>query len=184
MKYIKTINNIPTIKSLNSIILHVNGKQIINPTEEMVLADGWSPYQEVTPEWSFDTLELERQNLLDKIDIYDNSRAVNNCIIKLNGNSINYWADKAERSILKTAVEDCLKVGRTTYRLDIRELEVSIPVNCELLLTMLSQLEVYAIDCYNKTTDHIYAVKNLTTIEDIETYNYKEGYPSMLQFEV
>jgi hypothetical protein len=49
-----------------------------------------------------------------------------------------YWANKTERSILKTAIEDCLKVGRTTYRLDIRDLGISIPINCELLLTMLS----------------------------------------------
>jgi hypothetical protein len=43
---------------------------------------------------------------------------------------------------------------------------------------------VYAIDCYNKTTDHIYAVKNLTTIEDIENYNYREDYPEKLKFEL
>lgn len=182
MKYIKTINNIPTIKSLNNIILHVNGKQIINPTEEMVLADGWSPYQEVTPEWSFDALEVERQNILDKIDTYDNSSAVNNCVIKFNGNSINYWANKSERSILKTAVQDCILMGRDEYRLDLRDLGVYVSINCQQLLQMLSALEVYAIDCYNKTTDHIYNVNALTTIEELQNYDYKEGYPENLVF--
>jgi hypothetical protein len=32
---------------------------------------------------------------------------------------------------------------------------------------MLSALEVYAIDCYNKTTDHIYNVNALTTVEEL-----------------
>ena len=182
MKYIKTINNIPTIKSLNNIILHINGKQIINPTEEMVLADGWNQYQEEQKPFNTDILELERQNLLDKIEYYDNSNSVNNCIISFNGNTINYWANKSERSSLKTAIQDCLLMGRNEYRLDLRDLGVYVIVNCEQLLHMLSALEVYAIDCYNKTTDHIYAVNNLTTIEEIEQYDYKSGYPEKLIF--
>jgi hypothetical protein len=49
---------------------------------------------------------------------------------------------------------------------------------------MLSALEVYAIDCYNKTTDHIFNVNNLTTIEEIENYDYRLGYPEKLIFEL
>ena len=61
-----------------------------------------------------------------------------------------------------------MSLGRETYRLDLREVGVSVDINCEKLLQMLSALEVYAIDCYNKTTDHIYAVNDLTTVEEIE----------------
>ena len=171
------------IKHRNQIIVRKNGKQIINPTEEMILEDGWVEY--VIPEPT-DEQKLQRaiNNKLHDIEWYDSSDEVNSCIISYMGQEMSYWANKTERSILKTAVEDCLKVGRTTYRLDIRDLGISIPINCELLLTMLSQLEVYAIDCYNKTTDHIYAVKKLTTIEDIENYNYREDYPEKLKFEL
>ena len=73
-------------------------------------------------------------------------------------------------------------MGRETYRLDLREVGVSVDINCEKLLSMLSALEVYAIDCYNKTTDHIYAVNNLTTVEEIEAYDYRVGYPEKLTF--
>lgn len=182
MKYIKIINNKPIIKSINNIILHINGKQVINPTEEMVLADGWSQYQESKNPFNINELELERQNLLDKIEYYDTSNSVNNCIIKFNGNTINYWADRQERSSLKIAVQDYLLMGRTEYRLDLRDLGVYVMINCEQLLHMLSALEVYAIDCYNKTTDHIYAANKLNNIEDIKNYNYKEGYPENLIF--
>lgn len=171
------------IKHRNQIIVRKNGKQIINPTEEMILEDGWVEY--VIPEPT-DEQKLQRaiNNKLHDIEWYDSSNEVNSCVISYMGQEMPYWANKTERSVLKTAVEDCLKVGRTTYRLDIRDLGISIPINCELLLTMLSQLEVYAIDCYNKTTDHIYAVKNLTTVEDIENYNYREDYPEKLKFEL
>ena len=49
---------------------------------------------------------------------------------------------------------------------------------------MLSALEVYAIDCYNKTTDHIFAVNDLNSIEEIERYDYHNGYPEKLSFDL
>lgn len=49
---------------------------------------------------------------------------------------------------------------------------------------MLAQLEVYAIDCYNKTTDHEYAIKALTTQDEIIAYDFMQGYPDKLTFEL
>lgn len=186
MKYIKTINNIPTIKSLNTIILHVNGKQIINPTKEMVLEDGWVEY--IAPEDKPIPVEVlverAKSRKIDEINDYDSSAEVNICYIKTPLDTISYWADKTERSSLKSAVQDCIAMGRETYRLDLREVKVSVDIACDKLLTMLSALEVYAIDCYNKTTDHIYMVNNLTTIEDIQAYDYRTNYPEKLTFEL
>ena len=113
---------------------------------------------------------------------YDSSKEVNICYIILGDNQLSYWADRTERSSLKTAVQDCIALGRTTYRLDLREKKVSIDINCELLLQMLSALEVYAVDCYNKTTDHEYAISALETIEEVESYDFKVGYPEKLTF--
>ena len=182
-RYTKTIDGKQVIKPANMIVINKDGMNTFNPKEEMILSDGWVEYviPEVTEE------ELFRQTLtrkLNEINDYDSSEYVNTCIISCDGVQMNYWANKLERSSLKTAVEDYLKVGRESYRLDIRELNISLQIPCERLLTMLSELEVYAIDCYNKTTDHIYAVKNLTTIEDIENYNYRENYPEKLKFEL
>jgi hypothetical protein len=49
---------------------------------------------------------------------------------------------------------------------------------------MLSALEVYAVDCYNKTTDHQYAINALGTIEEIEAYDFTIGYPEKLIFNI
>jgi hypothetical protein len=47
---------------------------------------------------------------------------------------------------------------------------------------MLIQLECYAADCYNKTTDHQFAIKQLTSIEDVQNYDFTVGYPEKLTF--
>jgi hypothetical protein len=182
-RYTKTIDGKQVIKPANKIVINKDGMNIFNPKEEMIFADGWVEY--VTPEPTED--ELFRQTLtrkLNEINNYDSSKYVNTCIISCDGVQMNYWANKTERSALKTAVEDCLKVGRESYRLDIRELSLSLQIPCERLLTMLSELEVYAIDCYNKTSDHIFEVKKLSTIEEIEHYDYRQGYPEKLIFEI
>ena len=165
-------------------ILKIDGKQIINPTKEMIESEGWIQYIEPKlPEPSeSERLSRTMSEKLEKLYKYDKSQHVNDCVIMKNGNELHYWADKTERDSLKGAVKDLLSVGRTEYRLDLREFRMSLQLPCEQLLQMLAQLEVYAIDCYNKTTDHEYAIKTLTTIEEIEQYDFTTGYPNKLIF--
>lgn len=42
--YIKTINGQTVIKAQSQIVIRKNGMQIINPSEELILADGWEEY--------------------------------------------------------------------------------------------------------------------------------------------
>lgn len=183
MKFKKTINGVEVIKPLNKIVLKKNGKQTFNPSEEMVLEDGWVEY--VAPTLTEEQLfNRAKSNKIRDIEHYDASKEVNICYIKTPLDIISYWANKSERSALKSAVQDCIAMNRETYRLDLRDVGVSVNIACDKLLTMLSALEVYAIDCYNKTTDHIFAIKNLTTVEEIEAYNYKVGYPEKLTFDL
>ena len=184
--YTKIINNRQEVKPANRIIIIKDGFQTINPTEEMILADGWVEYIAPTPSVPTEEELLGSAKLrkIDEINEYDSSKDVNICYIKTPLDTIPYWANKTERSTLKSAIHDCIAMGREIYRLDLREFGVSVDINCEKLLSMLSALEVYAIDCYNKTTDHIYAVNNLTMIEEIEKYDYRLGYPEKLTFEL
>ena len=166
-------------------ILRMDGVQVINPTEEMILAEGWIEYIPPTPiePTAEELLEQAKARKLDELHDYDESSEVNDCIIIYQGQELHYWADKHERDSLKNAVRDCITMGRTTYRLDLRDLGVSLFIECEKLIMMLSALEVYAIDCYNKTTDHEFAIKALPTIEDVDAYKFI-GYPEKLRFEV
>jgi hypothetical protein len=173
------------IKTLNRIVIIKDNMQIFNPTEEMILEDGWVEYIPVVQEPTEEELfNLEKEHMINRIMDFDNSDEVNNCYINYQGQQISYWADKQERSVLKTAIQDCITLGRENYRLDLRDLDVSIELNCELLLQMLASLEVYAIDCYNVTTDHLFNIKKIETLEELHQYDYRAGYPEKLVFSV
>lgn len=172
-------------KTLKEIVIRKDGRVTYNPTEEMVLSDGWVEYiaPEPRPIPEKVLIERARRLKLDELHRYDESSEVNDCIIVYQGEEIHYWANKTERNDLKNAVRDCIAMGRDTYRLDLRDKGVSIALPCEALLQMLSALEIYAIDCYNRTTDHEFAIKSLTTKDEIEAYDFTVGYPSIPRFE-
>lgn len=176
------------ICNASQIIIIKDGMATTNPTEDMILSDGWIEYEEVVPETVIPELTEEEKLSIAKRDkkrnitYYDNSTAVNGCYLIKDGEKINYWANKSERDSLKGAVRDFITAGRETYRLDLREFGVSLTMPCEKLLEMLCALEVYAIDCFNNTTDHLYAVDAMTTVEEIESYDHTAGYPEKLTF--
>ena len=43
---------------------------------------------------------------------------------------------------------------------------------------------MYAIDCYRTTEMHKTNVNNLDVIENVELYDYTDGYPDKLEFNV
>lgn len=168
-------------------ILESDGMQVINPSDEQLISNGWTEYTPpVIPEpTEAELLERARQRKLDDMHIFDKSKEVDNCILLYQGEEIDYWASKEERNDLKNAVRDCMALGRITYRLDLRDKGISVTIPCESLLQMLAQLEVYAIDCYNRTTDHEFFIKSLETMDEIEAYEFRgNGYPQQLRFEL
>ena len=186
-QYIKEIDGKRVIKTRNRIVIHKDGKQIINPREEMVLADGWVEYVPPTqPEPSAEELlERAKRRKLDELYAYDESSEVNDCIIVYQGQELHYWANKTERDALKGALRDCMAMGREFYRLDLRDKGVSLTIRCELLLQMMAAFEVYAIDSFNKTTDHEFAIKALTTEVEVDAYVFRGvGYPPIPRFEL
>lgn len=160
---------------------------VYNPTHEMLLEHGWVEYVPTAQSIELTERQLYRRAMARKLrdlESYDNSSEVNDCVIVYQGNELHYWASKTERNDLKNAVRDCIVMGRNTYRLDLRDKGISINLSCEALLQMLSALEIYAIDCYNRTTDHEFAIKSLTTKDEIEAYDFKVGYPEIPKFEL
>lgn len=196
-RYTKEIDGKTVIRKRNEIVLKVKRTvtdkktgepkevtmSVYNPKEEQLLADGWVEY--VTPVYEPTEEELLQQaknRALRRLKDFDESEEVNDCIVEYQGQELHYWASKTERDALKGAVRDCISMGRDTYRLDLREKGISLPIPCEALLQMLASLEVYAIDCYNKTTDHEYAIKALQTVDEVEDYDFRKGYPEKLRF--
>ena len=185
-KYKKEIDGKVSIKTLNEIVLNKDGNVVFNPTEEMVLSDGWTEYVFKPREWPMEIrLQRVKDRKLRELYEYDESEEVNDCIIVYQGEEIHYRARKDERNDLKNAVRDCIAMGRDTYRLDLRDKGISITLPCELLLQMMAALEVYAIDCFNKTTDHRFAIEACKTEGEVDAYEFRGvGYPAKCRFEV
>lgn len=119
-----------------------------------------------------------RSQKLRQINEYDSSTNVNSFI--LNGEIV--WLDKATRVALIKTVEIEKTMGREITTLWMNDKSYTMPV--DLCIQMLYQLELYALDCYNKTAEHKVAVKALETREEIENYDHTLGYPEKINLDL
>jgi hypothetical protein len=181
-KYIKVINGTTIIKEANSIIVTLDDKCIYNPSEDIILSDGWIKYIEennfIENDKLIPSLEEKKEEKIKDILSYDSSDKVN--IFRINNNSL--WIDKATRVGLSLRFESELAHGleETTLWFD----GISYTLDISMAKKMLRSLEFYASQCYDVTQEHIANVRKLTTIEEVNNYNYKTGYPSILSYKI
>ena len=138
---------------------------------------GEKEYDLVSEEWRERckaTLEKAKKEKLEAILAYDTSSDVNGFM--LNGNKV--WLDKGTRVGLMNSIQITRDMGQdtTTLWFDGYKLEV----RCDMAIMLLSSIEMYALECFNVTAAHKKAVSELTTIEEVEAYDYKNGYPKQL----
>ena len=142
---------------------------------------GEKEYDLVSEEWRERckaTLEKAKKEKLAAILDYDTSSDVNGFM--LNGNKV--WLDKETRVGLMNSTTIAKSVGQKTTTLWLGSMK--LVVDCDKAIQLLSALEMYALDCFNVTASHKQAVSELTTIEEVEAYDYKKGYPKMLEMSV
>lgn len=124
------------------------------------------------------TLEEAKEMLLAEIDAYDTSSAVNGFIL----NGLLVWLDKATRVGLMNSTTIAKAAGQETTTLWLKG--IKLVVDCDKAIQLLSALEMYALECFNVTASHKAAVSELKSIEEVEAYDYKAGYPKMLEMSV
>ena len=127
-----------------------------------------------------DALKLEQAkvNKIAEISAYDTSSSVNGFIL----NGLLVWLDKATRVGLMNSTTIAKAAGQQTTTLWLGG--IKLVVDCDKAIQLLSALEMYALECFNVTASHKQAVSELTTIEEVEAYDYKSGYPKMLEMSV
>lgn len=123
-------------------------------------------------------LELAKTDKVAEITAYDTSSSVNG--FKLNGMLV--WLDKATRVGLMNSTTIAKAAGQETTTLWLKG--VKLVVGCDMAIQLLSALEMYALECFNVTASHKAAVGELKSIEEVEAYDYKSGYPKMLEMSV
>lgn len=111
---------------------------------------------------------------LEEINEYDKSAEVNTFFL----NEQPRWLEYEERSKIYDGNERLRSEGRvnTTLWIGTERFDSTI----EAAQKLISQLEVYAKDCFNVTATHKRNVSALTSVDDIRSYDYKTGYPEKL----
>ena len=169
------------IRDANKIVITKDGMTTTNPTEEMILADGWVEYVEPEPTPAPEKTEEEKLAIAKRdkkrnITYYDKSSAVNQFYIS----DTPMWLDKETRTGLKLRFEAEIAMGKTATTLWADGVQYPLPLSTAV--KMLYALEVYASHSYDNTQAHLAAVDAMTTVEDVEAYDHTSGYPEKLRF--
>ena len=157
--------------------IELNGCVVCNPTDDMLRQAGYEEYVE-PPLTEKEKLEQARVDKIAEIAAYDTSSSVNGFML----NGLLVWLDKETRVGLMNSTTIAKSVGQKTTTLWLGGMK--LVVDCDKAIQLLSALEMYALDCFNVTASHKQAVSELTTIEEVEAYDYKVGYPKMLEMSI
>lgn len=107
---------------------------------------------------------------------YDSSENVNRFYL----NGLPFWLDKATRVGLVNSItieknakrnETCLWLGNHNMKMRV-----------DAALNILSQLELYALDCYNTTARHLAQIEQCESIDELRSFDIRADYPEMLRF--
>lgn len=152
----------------------INNIEYFNPSEEIYLKGGWQIYNESKAR----TLEDAKQEKIDNIVNYDISNNVNNFTV--NGQSV--WISKADRVGLMNSTNIEIASGKTNTTLWLNN--APLVISCNNLINMLSELEEYALQCYNVTEQHKASVLELDNINDVDNFDITLDYPTQLVFNI
>lgn len=156
-------------ETYNGSYIVAGDRTIINPTEEQLKEYGYEKVE--VPE---DELRQAIEAKIAEIKAYDQSDAVNS--FKLNGMSV--WINREDRIGTRRAIELDAEAGKTES--DIWLHGFHLKVNCQLAMKLLDMVGSYAYEAYNVTQQHLHAVQQLKTAEDVRKYDHTQGYPEKL----
>ena len=146
------------------------------PTEEQLAEWGFVEYvaPAPTPE---QLLERAKDSKIGEVEMYDQSSNVN----EFTFHSVPMWLDKATRDGLHLRLLAEQAAGKTTTTLWFGTQSFNIAIADAFQL--LYALEVYASACYDRTAAHKAAIEALTSVEDVDGYDFTTGYPNKLNIQ-
>ena len=144
-KYKKIFDEGEVILPEYKIIIHKDGMVTYNPTEEMILEDGWEEYIEpVIEKTEEELLNEEKIMMINQISQYDTSEDVN--VFYIGENKL--WFSKYERLSLKMRFNAELESGKNTTVLWSGG--ISFDLSLDRAIHILNEIEIYASSCYDK----------------------------------
>ena len=137
------------------------------------------------------TIDDAKNEMINYIDAYDNSENVNAFIVKVPSDSedakegyieMKAWLTQQERSNYRSSIDSAKLLGIDSLSLYVSGMPLTLPT--ATAEAMLAQIQLYADQCYIVTKQHKDEVYTLQTIEEVDSYDYQNGYPEMLVFTV
>lgn len=122
------------------------------------------------------TIEDYKNYKIYELDNYDKSGDVNTFYI----NNMPAWLDRETRNTLRDSLLIQKEKGNNISTLWYGLIPLQVPT--EEAIELLKQVEAYAFECFNVTAKHKLKINSLDNIEEINSYNFKEGYPEKLMF--
>lgn len=163
------------VKTTELIPVSINEAGIMQYTEQEKTQYAYNTYWLDNPTKSADALSVAKQEVLKELTAYDASPAVNS--FSVNGETA--WLDKATRVGLMNSITIVKSLGYKTTTLWLGDIKYVL--DCDRAIELLSKIEMYALECYNRTAAHRQAIEELTDIADVLQYDYKSGYPNKLE---
>ena len=143
-------------------------------------------YEAWKQKWAEKALVLAKKAKIAEIAAYDTSDKVNGLI--LNGMLIPWSKNDPnspnveKRMGLRQNIADKVAMGEENIAIWLKGMSFTMP--CAQAEVLMRSIENYAYECFNVTASHKQAVSELTTIEEVEAYDYKAGYPKMLEMSI
>lgn len=164
------------IKYANQIVIIKDGMRTINPTEEMILADGWVEYVPPTPQepTEEEKLQTAKNIKIAEINRYDTSNAVNSFTYK----GVEMWLSREDRIVLKDRFEreQSTVVETTNLYYGGQAISITPTEGVELI----NAISTYADACFDNTQKNIAKVNAAASIEEVEAIDITAGYPEKL----
>lgn len=139
------------------------------------------------PVRTIEQAKTERKQLAER---YDNSEAVNSFRVVLggettenpDGNTVSAWFTAAERSNHKNTLDAAELLGMDEIDVPLGGTSVTIPL--QLAKVALAKIQLYADRCYGVTQGHLANIDALTDIATVDDYDFTQGYPEQLVFDL
>jgi hypothetical protein len=117
----------------------------------------------------------EKLKELTAFDTSEDGSGVNNFLVQMGDNKVPAWIDALTRASYLNLIESYKKIGRTIIELPLLGQMVKLPI--DIAEDTLHGINAYGGDSAVVTAKHEVAIKALTTIEEVDAYDFTVGYP-------
>lgn len=166
------------VKSVESVPVGMDEEGEMRYSEQEKTQYAYNTYWLENPTKSADALSVAKQVVFNELAAYDVSPEINSFSV----NGITAWYDKATRVGLMNSITIVKSLGYKTTTLWLGDIKYVL--DCDRAIELLSKIEMYAMECYNRTAAHRQAIEELTDIADVLQYNFKVDYPKKLEIKL